>query len=40
VVQLVALMTFSWQPRDRFAGSEADDLADATNWSPYPTLHS
>lgn len=29
----------SFHPQYRFAGSEADDLANATNRSPYPTLH-
>jgi hypothetical protein len=29
----------SFHPKYRFAGSEADDLANATNRSPYPTLH-
>ena len=29
----------SFHPRYRFAGSGADDLANATNRSPYPTLH-
>ncbi len=29
----------SFHPRYRFAGSEADDVANATNRSPYPTLH-
>jgi hypothetical protein len=29
----------SFHPRYRFAGSDADDLANATNRSPYPTLH-
>ena len=29
----------SFHPRYRFAGSKADDLANATNRSPYPTLH-
>ncbi len=29
----------SFHPHYRFAGSEAGDLADATNRSPYPTLH-
>jgi hypothetical protein len=29
----------SFHPRYRFAGSDADDPANATNRSPYPTLH-
>lgn len=29
----------SFHPQYRFAGSGADDLANATNRSPYPTLH-
>jgi hypothetical protein len=29
----------SFHPQYCFAGSEADDLANATNRSPYPTLH-
>jgi len=29
----------SFHPRYRFAGSKADDLANATNRSPHPTLH-
>ena len=29
----------SFHPQYRFAGSDADDLANATNRSPYPTLH-
>ncbi|MEO6410183.1 MAG: DUF1415 domain-containing protein [Burkholderiaceae bacterium] len=34
VVQLA-----SFHPRFRFEGTEADDLSNATNRSPYPTLH-
>jgi len=29
----------SFHPQYRFAGSEPDDIANATNRSPYPTLH-
>jgi hypothetical protein len=29
----------SFHPRYRFEGSEPDDIANATNRSPYPTLH-
>ncbi|MBI3369923.1 MAG: DUF1415 domain-containing protein [Burkholderiales bacterium] len=29
----------SFHPRYRFAGTEADDVGNATNRSPYPTLH-
>ncbi|MEO5881962.1 MAG: DUF1415 domain-containing protein [Caldimonas sp.] len=29
----------SFHPRYRFAGSAPDDITDATNRSPYPTLH-
>ena len=29
----------SFHPQYRFAGSDANDLANATNRSPYPTLH-
>jgi len=29
----------SFHPHYRFAGSEPDDIANATNRSPYPTLH-
>lgn len=29
----------SFHPAYRFAGSEPDDIANATNRSPYPTLH-
>ena len=29
----------SFHPHYRFAGSEPDDVANATNRSPYPTLH-
>ena len=34
VVQLA-----SFHPRFRFEGTQADDLSNATNRSPYPTLH-
>jgi hypothetical protein len=33
------LQVASFHPDYRFAGSEADDIANATNRSPYPTLH-
>jgi hypothetical protein len=33
------LQIASFHPRYRFAGTEADDLSNATNRSPYPTLH-
>ena len=29
----------SFHPRYQFAGSAADDVTNATNRSPYPTLH-
>jgi hypothetical protein len=29
----------SFHPQYRFAGSEPDDIANATNRSPHPTLH-
>ena len=29
----------SFHPRYRFAGTEVDDIGNATNRSPYPTLH-
>lgn len=29
----------NFHPRYRFAGSDADDIANATNRAPYPTLH-
>ena len=29
----------SFHPRYRFAGSDADDIANATNRAPHPTLH-
>lgn len=33
------LQMASFHPRYRFAGTEPDDLGNATNRSPYPTLH-
>ena len=33
------LQVASYHPEYRFADSEPDDLANATNRSPYPTLH-
>jgi len=33
------LQVASFHPDYRFAGSAADDIANATNRSPYPTLH-
>lgn len=33
------LQVASFHPDYRFAGTEADDIANATNRSPYPTLH-
>ncbi len=33
------LQVASFHPHYRFAGSTADDLGNATNRSPYPTLH-
>ena len=33
------LQVASFHPRYQFAGSAADDLTNATNRSPYPTLH-
>lgn len=33
------LQVASFHPRYRFAGSEPDDIANATNRSPWPTLH-
>ena len=33
------LQVASFHPDYRFAGSERDDIANATNRSPYPTLH-
>ena len=33
------LQVASFHPHYRFAGTEADDLGNATNRSPYPTLH-
>jgi uncharacterized protein len=33
------LQIASFHPDYRFAGSEADDIANATNQSPHPTLH-
>jgi hypothetical protein len=33
------LQVASFHPEYRFADSEPDDLANATNRSPYPTLH-
>lgn len=33
------LQIASFHPRYRFAGTRADDLSNATNRSPYPTLH-
>ncbi len=33
------LQLASFHPRYQFAGSEADDIANATNRAPYPTLH-
>jgi hypothetical protein len=29
----------SFHPRFQFAGTEADDIGNATNRAPYPTLH-
>ena len=29
----------SFHPQYRFVGTEADDIGNATNRSPYPTLH-
>lgn len=34
-----AIQVASFHPQYRFAGSAADDLANGTNRSPYPTLH-
>jgi hypothetical protein len=34
-----SLQLASFHPRFQFAGSEADDIANATNRAPYPTLH-
>ena len=33
------LQIASFHPQYRFAGTRADDIANATNRSPYPTLH-
>lgn len=33
------LQLASFHPQYRFAGSEANDIANATNRAPYPTLH-
>ena len=33
------LQVASFHPRYRFEGSEPDDITNATNRSPYPTLH-
>jgi hypothetical protein len=33
------LQVASFHPRFRFAGTEPDDITNATNRSPYPTLH-
>ncbi len=33
------LQLASFHPRFQFAGSEADDIANATNRAPHPTLH-
>ena len=33
------LQVASFHPHYRFAGTEADDLGNATNRSPHPTLH-
>jgi hypothetical protein len=33
------LQVASFHPDYRFAGTEAEDIANATNRSPYPTLH-
>jgi hypothetical protein len=33
------LQVASFHPDYRFAGTDADDIANATNRSPYPTLH-
>ncbi|HET7792250.1 MAG TPA: DUF1415 domain-containing protein [Rhizobacter sp.] len=33
------LQIASFHPQYQFAGTEADDIANATNRSPYPTLH-
>jgi hypothetical protein len=33
------LQLASFHPRFQFAGTEADDITNATNRSPYPTLH-
>ena len=33
------LQIASFHPQYRFAGTDADDLGNATNRSPYPTLH-
>lgn len=33
------LQVASFHPDHRFAGTEADDIGNATNRSPYPTLH-
>jgi len=33
------LQVASFHPRFQFAGTEADDISNATNRSPYPTLH-
>jgi uncharacterized protein len=33
------LQLASFHPQFRFAGTEADDITNATNRSPYPTLH-
>lgn len=34
-----AIQIASFHPRYRFAGTAADDIANATNHAPYPTLH-
>ncbi len=33
------LQVASFHPQYRFAGTEADDIGNATNRSPFPTLH-
>jgi hypothetical protein len=33
------LQLASFHPRFQFAGTEPDDIGNATNWAPYPTLH-
>jgi hypothetical protein len=33
------LQIASFHPRFQFAGTEVDDITNATNQSPYPTLH-